>query len=247
MFRARVASVNLAQQTAWAKRRGAVIRWALRDLAASAYVLQECDDDDMAEEFFTGLGWSSGSGAKCWDTDENRNTVGVDPRKWYDVRGQSVSLSDKPGDLGDRHFRSVNWRLVRHIKSGDEVWLGSTHLSNGKDAGPERAAQARVLVENLPVGPLLLGADLNSLPTSEPTRVLEGAGLVSATRGRDLRRSYPAGDVRLDGRHIDSVLARGCRFEGVRMVEPPRVEGVWATDHRAWVGTLVVPGGISPL
>lgn len=230
----RVASLNLAQRTDWATRKPLVVDAMKRTLKASVYLLQETDYN-MAAELAVAMGWGS-IDQPCWRTDENRNTVIWDPRKRRDIETDQDSLSAKPGDLADRHYRSASWVLLEDITTGLRVWFGAAHLSNGADAGADRASQARVLVGGMPPAPRVLGIDRNSLGTSEPARILAGAGLVDLTVGADKRRSYPSGDARTDGLQIDAIHGTGVSLTSVALVDVDK-----ATDHRAWVGTLTVP------
>lgn len=232
---ARVASVNLAQREAAA---GAAAAWLGGTLRASAYLLQECTHA-MAVAIAKGLGWTDSPGRPCWRVDENRNTVVWDPKKWRDLRSKAVSLTEAADDLGDRHYRSVQWVELEHRATGQIVWLGSAHLSNGDsdESSAARVAQARVLAGSLPTGaPLLLGIDRNSRGTSEPSRVLAAAGLADLTVGASPLRTYPAGDSRTDGVQIDAILGAGVLLRSPRLVDPGTV-----TDHRAWVATLAIP------
>lgn len=171
----RVGYTNLAQLTDWDKRLPVVIAAFNKDIRASVYLLVETDYA-MAAALAAAFGWGT-PGRPCWRTDENRNTVLWDPSKWYDTEGHQISLSTKPGDLADRHFRSVCWQQLEHKATGLRAWFGASHLSNG-DAAAERSAQARVLVSNLPTGaPLLLGIDRNSLEGSDPAKILAARGL----------------------------------------------------------------------
>jgi len=232
---ARVASVNLAQREDAAD---AAAAWLGGTLRASAYLLQECTYG-MAVAIAKGLGWTDSAGRPCWRVDENRNAVVWDPKKWRDLRSKAVSLTEAADDLGDRHYRSVQWVELEHRAAGQLVWLGSSHLSNGDsdESAAARVAQARVLGGSLPTGaPLLLGIDRNGRGTSEPTRVLAAAGLVDLTAGADPRRTHPAGDTRTDGVQIDAIFGRGVALRSLRLVDPGSV-----TDHRAWVATLAIP------
>jgi len=232
---ARVASVNLAQREDTAASAAA---WLGGTVRASAYLLQECTHA-MAVAIAKGLGWTDSDGKPCWRVDENRNAVVWDPKKWRDLRSKAVSLTETADDLGDRHHRSVQWVELEQRSTGQLVWLGSSHLSNGSsdESAAARVAQARVLAASLPTGaPLLLGIDRNSRGTSEPTRVLAAAGLVDLTAGASPLRTYPAGDTRTDGVQIDAILGRGVVLRSPRLVDPGSV-----TDHRAWVATLAIP------
>lgn len=234
-MRARIASLNLAQRIDWDRRRPLVVALMSRELRASVYAVQECDYG-MASDVARDLGWTDSDGRPCWRTDENRNSVIWDPRKWRDLDSLAVSLTETADDLGDRHYRSVQWVELEHRASGERVWVGSSHLSNGDsdESAAARVAQARVLAASLPTGALLaLGLDRNSRATSEPTRVLAGAGLVDLTVGASSLRSHPAGDTRTDGVQIDALFGRGIIAEHVQLVDPGR-----ATDHRAWVVTI---------
>ena len=231
---ARIASVNLAQREDTA---AAAAAWLGGTIRASAYLLQECTYD-MAVAIAKGLAWTDSPGRPCYRTDENRNTVVWDPRKWRDLRSKAVSLTEAADDLGDRHYRSAMWVELEHRATGTVVWLGSSHLSNGSsdESSAARVAQARVLAAHLPEGRLALGIDRNSRGTSEPTRVLAAAGLVDLTVGASPWRSYPAGDTRTDGVQIDAILGRSVMLRSPRLIEPGSI-----TDHRVWVATLAIP------
>lgn len=239
---ARVASLNLAQRNRWDERFELVRKLMKNMLGASVYLLQETDIE-MAAQLAKALGWSDSAGRPCWRTDENRNTVLWDPAKWWDLSTQAESLSTAAGDLGDRHHRSVLWVELEHKAHKRSLWFGSAHLSNGstREAASAREMQARVLAATVPPEPFLLGIDRNSRALSWPTRVLEAAGMVDVTRGADRRRSYPAGDTRLDAVHIDTAFARGLQLTNITLVEPPKSNGLWATDHRAWRLTVQLP------
>ena len=234
---ARIASVNLAQREHMA---AAAAAWLGGTLRASAYLLQEADLG-MVVAIAKGLGWTDSPGRPCYRVDENRNAVVWDPRKWRDLRSKAVSLTETADDLGDRHYRSVQWAELEHRATGTVVWLGSSHLSNGDSAesAAARAAQARVLAAHLPEGRLALGIDRNSRGTSEPTRILAAAGLADLTVGASPLRTYPAGDTRTDGVQIDAIFGRGVALRSVRLVDPGSV-----TDHRAWVATLAIPADL---
>ena len=232
---ARIASVNLAQRDA-ADEVAAIAAWLGGTLRASAYLLQEADLG-MVVAIAKGLGWTDSAGRPCWRVDENRNAVLWDPRKWRDLRSKAVSLTETADDLGDRHHRSVQWVELEHRATGQLVWLGSSHLSNGSsdESAAARAAQARVLAAHLPEGRLALGIDRNSRGTSEPTRILAAAGLADLTAGASPLRTHPAGDTRTDGVQIDAIFGRGVVLRSPRLVDPGSV-----TDHRAWVATLAI-------
>lgn len=232
MVTARITSLNLAQETGWTTRQPLVLGKMRKDFRSSVYLFQEATID-MAASLGMGIGWSASKGQPCWRTDENRNTIMWDPKKWRDLNTISVSLSEYAGDLGDRHYRSVNWVQLQHLESKDVVWFGSAHLSNGADAGAERLAQARVLVKHLPAGKLALGVDRNSLKNSPPALALVAAGLVDFTKDADKRRTFPSGDSRTDGVQIDAIHAKGLILSKIVLHDTGR-----ATDHRAWSVTV---------
>ena len=193
---------NLAQQNGWTGRKKQVLSRFKNTVKASVYLLVETDTS-MAADIAGGLGWGT-PGQPCWRTDENRNTVAWDPLKWRDIDTKQASLSAKPKDLGERHYRSVNWVLLEHRATGRRCWFGAAHLSNGSNAGTDRATQAKVLVASIPTGaPILLGIDRNSLPTSDPAKIIS---LVLPLLTPDLPDSFlgngrQAGTAAIDGLH----------------------------------------------
>ena len=247
MTRARIASHNLGQRINWSTRLPLLLDLYSTSVKASVYMWQECDEG-MALDLCKGLGWTDSSGRPCYWTDSNRNTVAVDPGKFWDLRAEETSLSAESGDLGDRHFRSSMAVLVEHELSGARHWFVSAHLSNG-DASEDRATQARVLVDqkNFPKGyPVAMGIDRNCWPTSEPALILAEAGLTDLTLGADDRRTYPAGDTRTDRKHIDAVYGLGVLLkeeDGVPVL-PVLVDPGKATDHRCWVLTIELEGNL---
>lgn len=231
---ARISSLNLAQRINWGSRFPRVVDFMTGELRSSVYLLQETDFW-MAVQLAKALGWTGSEGEPCFRVDENRNCVIWDPKKWRDLSSRAESLTAARGDLGDRHFRSVQWVQLEHRTLGRVVWFGSAHLSNG-DAGAERATQARVLGMTAPAGLCVLGIDRNSRASSEPTKVLESFGLVDSTRGVSRLRSYPAGDTRTDEVQIDAIFTKGVLLANTMLLEPRG-----ATDHRAWRTTVCVP------
>lgn len=242
----RMGSLNLAQLTNWTKvllyRNGKPItrRMLAGELLknrfqCSVYTLQETTHE-MAAYLAGFLRWGTEK-QPSWRTDENRNTILWDPRKWRDLNTMHFSLTERPGDLGDEHHRSVAWVLLEHRETGVQVWFGSSHLSNGETAGAERAAQARIIAATRPLGPCVLGVDRNSLYDSEPAAILNRAGLVDMTVGASRQRTFPAGNTQLDGVQIDAVHA-----DGVVVALPPvLLDPDKATDHRGWKVTFTVP------
>ena len=231
-------SVNLAQLKDWDKavlyrsgkpvtRRQLAGELLKNKFRCSLYTLQETTYG-MSSYLAGFLGWGT-EGQPCWRTDENRNTVMWDPAKWRDLDTLHVSLTDKAGDLGDEHFRSVVWALLEHRDTGVQLWAGSTHLSNGQDAGPERLVQAKVLVKKLPAGLVVLGADRNSLAESEPADAFNAAGLIDLTVGVSTSRTFPSWSTERDRKQIDAVHALGIKATLVEIVETGK-----ATDHRGW-------------
>lgn len=213
---------NLAQETNWPVRRAKVLAMMKNTVRASVYLFAETDYA-MASWLGTQMGWGK-EGQPAWSTDENRNTVLFDRRKWYDVDRRQFSLSGKPGDLGDRNFRSVNWVRLRHLASGVECWFGASHLSNG-DAASDRLAQAKVLAAKLPTGAaLLLGVDRNSYETSSPSEWMVGHGLPLLTPS--LGDTFVGDGVQTSKKAIDGLHGT----VKIRAVET--FINVAATDHR---------------
>ena len=235
MFKSWIASLNLAQRNDWDARKPKVLKFMKEQLRCSAYLLQETDLE-MAVYLAVGLGWSTHEGSPCWGGDKNRNFVIFDDNKFWHRETYAPSLSKKKYDLAYRHHRSAVWVSLIHMASGEKITLGSSHLSNGSDTGPDRKLQAERLVETLPTGPLALGIDRNSRGTSSPAKILNSAGLKDATFGLDPRRTYKSGDPRRDGVQIDAIHVRDAYLENVTLLET-----VGLTDHRAWRAKLVVP------
>ena len=233
MFRARFTSLNLAQLTNWVTRFPILMVLINTVFRSSIYAFQECTYD-MAVQIAKSLGWGT-PGEPCWRTDENRNTVMWDPKKYRDLDTRQISLTAKAHDLGDEHFRSVCWVLLEHEETKVQLWVGSSHLSNGADAGAERTSQARVLASTAPVGHCVLGIDRNSLALSSPAQELVVSGLIDLTVGKSKLRTYPAGDNRTDEVQIDAIHGRGIRLSNVLLSDPGK-----ATDHRAWVATIEI-------
>ena len=231
----RLTVVNLAQRTNWDARFTKLKTLIEEEFRSSVYVFSECDYF-MAEQIAKFLGWGS-IGSPCWVTDRNRNTVLWDPEKFRYLISELYSLSAKPLDLAERHYRSVCWNFLEHRETKVSVWVGSSHLSNGTDAGPDREAQARVLAANRPDGPCVLGIDRNSRGTSSPAKILADAGLEDLTIGASKLRSYPAGDNRTDAVQIDAIHGDE---ETITLSDIRLIETFDATDHRAWRTTVEV-------
>lgn len=209
----RVAYANLGQQVGWASRKKIVLPFLQQAVKASAYLLTECDID-MAREVAIALGWMTTSARDVLPgaVDENRNAVLADPRKFRDVDVLQTSLSETPGDLADRHYRSACWGLYE--RDGKQYWLGAAHLSNGATAAAARASQARELIASKPDGRLLLGIDRNSLESSEPARTLTAGGLPLLTPG--LGDSFTGNGIQSDVGAIDGLHGVGVALTGVR-------------------------------
>lgn len=200
---------NLGQRTTiagkgWPARAPIVLKLLATVIRASVYSFAECDHD-QALQICAHLGWGT-AGRPSHRTDENRNSVLWDPRRWRDIESHAYSLSTVADDLADRQFRSVQWVRLAHRRMPLELWIGAGHLSNAAPA--ERPAQARVLAATAPPGPLpaLLGIDRNAFPTSSPSTIIaEALPLLSTAVGDSF-----TGDGIQQGRPaIDGIHGRG--------------------------------------
>lgn len=178
----------------------------LRRTRASVILLTECTAE-RAEAICLALGWGTKT-FPAWVVDENRNAVLTNPRRWQDVTTLQVSLSKRPGDRGDTHNRSANWRLLARRATGERVWVGASHLSHTGDrnatvARRERESQARVLVARAPQtgNPRLLCLDRNCAPGSTAETILASF----MPRLADFGGTF-AGGAELDGAYGDSTV-----------------------------------------
>lgn len=228
---------NLAQRNDWDSRKKVLFQKIHDHYRASIYSLPECDFR-MAEEICAFLGWGN-AGRPSWRTDENRNSVLWDPAKWRDIDTKQFSLSGKPNDLADRHFRSVNWVLIENRTTGGRTWVGASHLSNA--APLERPKQAAVLVEKIPADnyPKILGIDRNAFDTSEPTKIISAALPLLSDHMRDsfIGDGVQAGRSPIDGIHAVGIIERSLTQIDMR----------GASDHDGFRLVFRIPSAISDL
>ena len=223
---------NLGQQNGWASRKAKVKDVFKKNLRASVYCLTECDEA-MATELAVALGWGK-PGQPAWRVDENRNAVLWDRSKWVDVTTHQTSLSAKPGDLGDRHFRSANWVLLRHLATGRTCWFGASHLSNG-DAATDREVQAKRLVADMPKDgiPKILGIDRNSYETSDPAKTLVAGGLPLLTP--NLGDTFIGDGIQAEKKAIDGIHGT------VAIRDVTLIKNAAATDHAMIRASITIP------
>lgn len=222
---------NLAQRTDWAARKKTLFKKLDEVYRASLYSFPECDYD-MAEEISRHLGWGA-EGRPSWRTDENRNSVLWDPAKWQDLDTQQFSLAATSGDLADRHFRSVNWVLMKSRQHGEKVWIGASHLSNS--APLDRPKQAGVLVSKIPKGniPKILGIDRNAFDASEPSKII-AAALPLLSDG--MKDSFIGDGVQAGRPPID-----GIHGIGVEEILLTQIDMRGASDHSGYRIVFRVP------
>lgn len=170
--------------------------------------------------------------------------------KWYDGKAYGASESEWiQKRLGGR------MALFATVRIGRDVTLISAHLESSLRDSPARRIQTEMILEELKSypddTPVILGGDLNGIPSESMFESLRGAGFKiedsNDTRGGTLQRSEN-GKVVLGDKYIDYLLVRGLRVvrdetspKVIPAVYPARPDGKLLADHTIVTAKLEAP------
>lgn len=238
----------------WPDRRMDLFNFLRRYGRASVYALQECKPE-QAVWLTTALGWGTEKNP-AYVIDENFNVIIYDRSKWTDDGAQAFSLSNKPGDKGDVHRRSLVLVNLVSLKTGLAFLAGASHLETGDPQA--RVLNAAAIGEVLNRSefrkvPIMIGIDRNSY-TSDPAgprAVFRAAGfqdVVDTVPGfnPDKENSFNGFDTpKFNDDCIDGIHYRNIKIRdgGLRSTAPGgRPNGGKPTDHSLLVANATLQG-----
>jgi endonuclease/exonuclease/phosphatase family metal-dependent hydrolase len=170
--------------------------------------------------------------------------------KWYDGRSYGASESEQVQKrLGGR------MALFATVRLGRDVTIVSAHLESSARDAATRTAQMGMVLDELQAhaagGPVILGGDLNGVPTEPMFERARAAGFrleeSNDLSGGSVQRLVD-GEVVVGEKYIDYLLARGLHVvrdetspRVVPAVYPPGRGGALLADHAIVTARLELP------
>lgn len=170
----------------------------------------------------------------------------ADPWSPFRRRVKNAVLARPPWRVLERRFRrfdrSARWyprgvTIARVARSGFRAWAAATHLGLHPVERRRHAEELADLLRGLD-GPIVLGGDLNELPSGRALAFLSERFWDAWLLGGDVDgETFPAAEP---SARIDYLfVSEGVRVE--RVMVPPTPEVRVASDHRPIVAELTLP------